>query len=358
MPARGGARLEWGKAMRAEIRLSLVILLVVALFAVALHSVGVNPFRLAGYAANLILFVAAWFVMSSVRLVWHLLRDRPAYPLAYLWIHDFGHEYRARLMHSWPILLAAIIFLPTFSAMKSAIPLFQDYRWDQSFIDLDQLIHGTDAWRMLQPVLGFPILTFAISTLYQIWILLIYMGTIFVALHVGDRNLRLRYFKSFFAIWTVNGVLLAIAFASVGPCFAGAMLDNHHFAEQMDYLHRANMHWPIMSIEVQQQLIRWHGGGSAELGRGISAMPSMHVSLAVLFFLAARRINRAMGVFFGIYAAVILIGSVHLAYHYAIDGYLSIVTTLLLWGAFRRRAAATNGVQPPSVPDLLPDRAR
>ena len=136
------------------------------------------------------------------------------------------------------------------------------------------------------------------------------------------------------------------------------MLGNHHFADQMDYLHRANAHWPIMSLEVQQQLIQWHGSGSAELGRGISAMPSMHVSLAFLFFLAARRINRAMGVLFGFYAAVILIGSVHLAYHYAIDGYLSIVTTLLLWGAFRRRAAATNVVQQPPAPGLLPDRAR
>lgn len=344
--------------MSAETRLSLAVLLVVGLLGTALHSVGVNPFRPAGYVANLILFLAAWFVMASARLGWHLARDRPAQPLAYLWANDFGPEYRARLTQSWSILLVAILFLPTFSAMKSAIPLFQDYQWDQSFIDLDRLIHGTDAWRLLQPVLGFPILTFVISTLYQVWILLIYMGTIYVALHVGDRDLRLRYFKAFFAIWTVNGVLLAIMFASVGPCFVGAVLGNHHFADQMDYLHRANTHWPIMSLEVQQQLIEWHGNGSAELGRGISAMPSMHVSLALLFFLAARRINRAMGVLFGLYAAVILIGSVHLAYHYAIDGYLSIVTTLLLWRAFRLRTPATIAAQQPTASGLLPGSAR
>lgn len=339
--------------MRAEARLSLAVLLVVALFAAALHMVGVDAFRPAGYVANLVLFGAAWFVMSSVRLTWHLLRDRPAHPVAYLRAHDFGPEYRARLVRSWPIILAAIIFLPTFSAMKSAIPLFHDYQWDQSFIDIDRLIHGTDAWRLLQPVFGFPVLTFAISTLYQVWILLIYMGTIYVALHVGDRRLRLRYFQSFFAIWVVNGVILAIALASVGPCFASSMLNNHYFDDQMNYLHRANMYWPIMSLEVQQQLIQWHDSGSTELGRGISAMPSMHVSLAFLFFLAVRRVNRAMGILFGLYAAVILIGSVHLAYHYAIDGYLAIVTTLLLWVAFGRRASATHDASPPAASGLL-----
>lgn len=344
--------------MSAETRLSLAVLLVVVSIGAALHMVGVNPFRPEGYAANLLLFAAAWFVLSSVRLARNLVRDRPAHPIAYLWTHDFGPEYRARLKQAAPILLAAIIFLPTFSAIKSAIPLFQDYRWDQSFIDLDRMIHGTDAWRLLQPALGFPVVTFLISTLYQLWILLIYMGTIYVALHVGDRELRLRYFKAFFAIWTVNGVLLAIAFASVGPCFAGALLGNHHFADQMDYLHRANAQWPILSLEVQQQLIEWHSRGSAELGRGISAMPSMHVSLAFLFFLGARRINRTMGIVFGLYAAAILIGSVHLAYHYAVDGYLSIVTTLLLWIAFRRRAAATNDAQQLPAPDPVAGGAR
>jgi len=136
------------------------------------------------------------------------------------------------------------------------------------------------------------------------------------------------------------------------------MLGNHHFADQMDYLNRANTHWPIMSLEVQKQLIAWYAAGSAELGRGISAMPSMHVSLAFLFFLAARRVHRVMGIVFGLYAAVILIGSVHLAYHYAVDGYLSIVTTALLWAAFRRRVTATHDAPPPVATALLSDGAR
>lgn len=348
----GGARLT------AEARLSLAVLLIVSLLAAALQAVGVNPLRLEGYAANLFLFVAAWFVLSSVRLTRNLIRDRPARPIAYLWAHDFGPEYRARLRQAAPILLAAIIFLPTFSAMKSAIPLFQSYGWDQTFIDLDRLIHGTDAWRLLQPALGFPVVTFLMSTLYQLWILLIYMGTIHIALHVGDRDIRLRYFTSFFAIWVVNGVGLAIMFASVGPCFAATMLDNHHFADQMDYLHRANAQWPILSLEVQQQLIEWHSSGSAELGRGISAMPSMHVSLAFLFFLAARRISRAMGIFFGLYAAVILLGSVHLAYHYAVDGYVSVATTLILWMALRRRPAAPDATPLPASRPILSVDAR
>lgn len=334
--------------MSAETRLSLVVLLIVVLLGGALHAVGVNPLRPASYLGNLMLFGSAWFMMSTFRLTWNLLRDRPQRPIVHLWATDFGPGYRSRLKQLLPVLLAAIIFLPTFSAMKSAIPLFQPYIWDQTFIDLDRQIHGTDAWRLLQPALGFPVVTFLMSVFYHVWILLIYMGIFFVGFHIDDRDLRLRYFRSFFTIWTVNGIILAIALASVGPCFAIAILGNHHFADQMAYLHHANAHWPIMSLDVQQQLIQWHSSGSAGLGRGISAMPSMYVSLAFLFFLAVRRISRAMGIAFGLYAVVILMGSVHLGYHYAVDGYLSIVTTALIWLAFGRRAAA-KGAAPRAV---------
>ena len=43
---------------------------------------------------------------------------------------------------------------------------------------------------------------------------------------------------------------------------------------------------------------------------------------------------------------VILIGSVHLAYHYAVDGYFSILGTMAIWmvsGVLARRMAGTSG---------------
>ena len=64
---------------------------------------------------------------------------------------------------------------------------------------------------------------------------------------------------------------------------------------------------------------------------GISAMPSVHVAMAVLFALTlgeAFPLLRATG---WLYALCVQIGSVVLAWHYAIDGYVATLLTLAVW---------------------------
>jgi membrane-associated phospholipid phosphatase len=65
---------------------------------------------------------------------------------------------------------------------------------------------------------------------------------------------------------------------------------------------------------------------------GISAMPSMHVATAVLFFLCARGAGIAwLSWATGIFAVMIQIGSVLLAWHYAVDGYAGALLALGCW---------------------------
>jgi len=231
-------------------------------------------------------------------------------------------------------------FMPTFSAMKSAIPLFNAFVWDDAWITLDRALHGTDPSRLLQPLIGYPLISSGLSILYHLWILLIYAGGVWFCFFVDDRDLRTRYLIGYFACWTLLGIVMATAFASVGPCFLAPMLSDTRFVAQMEYLRQANTHFPVMVLQVQERLIAWHQLGDAGLGRGITAMPSMHVSLALLFFLAMRRVSKRAGYFFGAFFIAILIGSVHLGYHYAVDGYVSIAVTGLIWalaGRYVRR---------------------
>ena len=60
-------------------------------------------------------------------------------------------------------------------------------------------------------------------------------------------------------------------------------------------------------------------------------MPSLHVATPVLFALLGWRTHRWLGVAFTIYAAIVLVGSVHLGWHYAVDGYASIIAVPLIW---------------------------
>ncbi|SEH20086.1 PAP2 superfamily protein [Sphingopyxis sp. YR583] len=324
-------------------------LIIWALFMGLLATKGVNGFRPVGVIANLILYLSALLFAVVVVIAARLWRHRPDRPLAFLGQLFTTDDLGVRLARGAPMLIALAVFMPAFSAMKGAIPLFNAYVWDDSWIALDRALHGADAWRLLQPIVGYPIVSSALSILYHLWILLIYAGGIWFCFFVDDRKLRARFLISYFACWTLIGVVMATALASVGPCFLAPMLGDSRFEEQMAYLRHANTHFPIMVLQVQDQLAAWHQAGNEGLGRGISAMPSMHVSLAFLFFLAMRHVSRRAGLFFGTFFVAILIGSVHLAYHYAVDGYVSIAVTGLLWvlaGQFVRRSAAAGQRSP------------
>ncbi|WP_374406025.1 phosphatase PAP2 family protein [Pelagerythrobacter sp.] len=237
--------------------------------------------------------------------------------------------------------IAAVgLFMPAFSAMKSSIGRINPFAWDETFIALDQAIHGTDPWRLLQPIMGHPIVSLIASNLYHLWFALIYLGPIVFAFYVRERRLRLTFFIGYFATWTVVGMVFATLLSSVGPCFVGPILGNQHFAEQMAYLHEADRIYPLAVLDVQQLLLDWHRSAEGGFGRGITAMPSMHVALCWLYVLATWRIDRRIGLAFFAFFVAIQLSSVHLAYHYAVDGYLSVLLVTAIWFACGKVAAA------------------
>ena len=70
---------------------------------------------------------------------------------------------------------------------------------------------------------------------------------------------------------------------------------------------------------------------SPGVGGGISAAPSMHVSVATLNALFLSRYGKAPSILAWGYCLVIFLGSVHLGWHYAVDGYIAFGMTLLIW---------------------------
>ena len=84
-------------------------------------------------------------------------------------------------------------------------------------------------------------------------------------------------------------------------------------------------------MEVREYLLSQYG--LEAIGSGISAAPSIHVGMAMMIFMMVRERSSRLWptILAGAYVALIFVGSIHLAWHYAMDGLLSILLVPLMW---------------------------
>lgn len=325
---------------REDLTICLLSLAILSGVIIALHAIGAKGPDSGWLAVNILVYFNVLIYAVLIDAVMRILKARPEKPLHFAFAYIFSRANLQKIACAIPVIIAIGAFMPGFSSIKSSIELFSSFTWDTPFIELDRSLHGQDPWRLLQPFLGYPAITQLLSSAYHLWFMLIYFGPIYFAVYSTDRMLRLQFFLAYFLTWTICGMVLAIAFASVGPCFIGPLLGNGYFADQMSYLGDVHRAFPLFTVEIQEQLLAWYKSGDHGLGRGITAMPSMHVALAFLYVLAMRRISKPLGWLFGAFCLLIMLGSVHLGYHYAIDGYVAIAVTAAIWaaaGALARR---------------------
>lgn len=238
---------------------------------------------------------------------------------------------RARLLHALPVVLLFPLFVCSFTIFKAAVPILQPYAWDQRLMAWDLTLHGGVApWRWLQGVLGHPYLTAAINVVYNLWFFIVYALLYWLAFSLEQTRLRMQFLLSFMLSWILLGSVLATLFSSVGPCFYGQLNPGHDpYAPLMAYLHASDRQMPISALPVQQLL--WNGYQQHNAALGISAMPSMHVASSVLLALWGWRHDRRAGLALSAFALLIMVGSVHLGWHYALDGYVGAAGAVAIW---------------------------
>lgn len=224
-------------------------------------------------------------------------------------------------------------YFSAFQSVKAMIPAVKPFTYDVAFAEIDRVIHfGFYPHELLQPLLGYPIATFFIQFFYNIWFLLM-LGIL--AWQMFDRrvpHLRMRFLVSFALVWFVVGSLGAIHLSSAGPVYFDRVTGlEGPYSDHMAWLWSVYDIAPLFTLDMQDLLWEHYSAADLASGTGISAMPSVHVSIATLLFLLSRHSGKWATVMFGVFLAGIMVGSVHLAWHYAIDGYLGAALVLVIW---------------------------
>ncbi len=237
-----------------------------------------------------------------------------------------------RFARGLPLFVMLPPFMFVFAQVKALIPVFQPFAWDQTFDHLDRVVHfGRLPWEWLQPILGYAPITFVLNLNYNFWFLAmwIFLAHFLWVERAGTH--RTRTLLVFFLTWSICGSLMAVLLSSAGPCFYGRLgLSPDPYAPLIAYLRAANEALPIWAVPTQDMLWEAYAGGGGFL-LGISAMPSVHNASALLLVLATWNKATFVRVIAIAHAALIFIGSIHLAWHYAVDSYLAWAMTLAIW---------------------------
>jgi len=239
--------------------------------------------------------------------------------------------------------LSLVLTLQSFLIWKAAIPLIQPFAWDPFFHRLDVALHlGRAPYEWLQPVLGSPQATSAIDFGYHhLWMYLLVGFMVGQAARAPGPDRR-QALLSFVLMWILLGTVAAIVFASAGPVYYDRVLEvgvGGPYAPLMDYLADAERRTgPLSALRIQEFLWTGYAAGGRPFGTGISAFPSLHIASTAWFALCVGRASRRWAAALWGMTAFMLIGSVHLGWHYAVDGYAALLAMIGIWWCCGRLA--------------------
>jgi hypothetical protein len=313
-----------------------------------LHALGAAPDALTGvlrpetYVATVALVLYSAGVIAALHCCGFIGRHRSGWRAAWAAARR-GPLRIENILRVLMLCLALRLFLNVVDGLKASIPLMHPFSWDARLADAgQQLFGGVPAWALLQPLLGHPPVTRALDALYMLWFP-ITTGILLWQAWSSPAPERTQFFVAFTLVWVVLGTALATMLSSAGPCYFGLVVPDRPdpYAPLMRYLHDVDARAPLMAVSLQNGLwdAQRHG-----LPAGISAMPSLHVSLCTLFVLTGRQARRWLGWVLFVYAALVYVAGIHLGWHYALDGLVGALGSWAIWcasGWLVRRAVAS-----------------
>jgi hypothetical protein len=267
-----------------------------------------------------------------VRTLPELVRERPDRPLA-LMVSRTSAYATPRAAAGLLLIALQMVLMGTFTSVKNMLPEISGYVWDTDLANIGRFIFaGHDSWTYFTPVVVRLGLLGALEFLYVTgWMVALGLIPALVALVPSLAPIRVRFFLTYILCWALLGNLIALLGMSAGPVYFGEVTGNYTRYGQLVQLLAANSGSTWSAYDIQRSLWVVYERGMSSLGSGISAFPSLHVAMATLWAITGFQRSRLLG-FIGVaFLCLILVASVALGWHYAIDGLAAIVMVLLLW---------------------------
>jgi len=247
---------------------------------------------------------------------------------------------RARFPVIGLAMIASVFIHAGFTILKNVMSFITPYFADTFIANVDRAIHfGVDPWVIAHWMGDYLPTNLMIYSYLTIWALPAFALPVIIALTDGDRARMLRTLILYAVAWVFVGNVLAFSGLSVGPVFYDRLVGGERFADLTVALVESGVTSSGIGI-TQKALWEIYAGHSVLIGSGISAFPSVHVAIATVAAIYMSERSKwlvpvaATFVFFTLYL------SIFTGYHYAVDGYVSIIVIFAVWWALRRRKSA------------------
>lgn len=219
-------------------------------------------------------------------------------------------------------------FLTAYTTYKFNIPAIVPFHADGLLAEVDRLIHGTDPWRIVHGLAGDWWRYLVVQAYSHVWFAA-WFGTVLYAIAYARPIDRARYLWGNVLALAVVGTILATLLSSAGPNFPSLFPEGARFVPLRAALEASPANASLLFYIDYLRDAYFQPAGA--IGTGISAMPSVHVAIAVLNAWFYSSLGRRRGFVAWLFAALILFGSVYTGWHYAIDGYVSIAVVSVIW---------------------------
>ena len=225
-------------------------------------------------------------------------------------------------------LVICSFFYVFFLLFKTSMPSILTFHADPLFAELDKLLHFGFDPAALTYALTPNLPTAVADVLYlNFWVGPALYFPVLLFLFDADSQRTTRFLKIYLFAWAALGSVVALLALSVGPVFYDALYGGSRFGFLADNLKSAGFTDGRMG-GIQAYLWQSYIRGESGIGAGISAFPSVHIALVNTWALYLYERAKWLWPIGLALVAFYTYLTVHIGFHYAIDGYAS---TLAIW---------------------------